>query len=182
MRLARERPGAGFAGLLVPDTAVPVGIVLAVFEQRAIRLESLAPGLAARGDGVTFPRTGRADRGAGHARGGGLHRDRLLGRPGRRGDRQRTTATVQDRLLGRGTLHRRVIQLRLGYGIREGRLGFLQLGHLAVRDFHGRFRGRGRGRREVRSSGRMTTLCGETERCVFTSFTPASKYEWNMYT
>lgn len=87
VRFARERPGAGLAGLLVPDAAVPVGIVLAVLEQRAIRFKPLPPRLAA-GGGWTFARAGRADRGAGRVRGGGLHRDRLGGRPGRRGDRQ----------------------------------------------------------------------------------------------
>lgn len=46
VRLAGERPGAGLAGLLVPNAAVPVGIVLAVLEQRTIRFESLSPRLA----------------------------------------------------------------------------------------------------------------------------------------
>lgn len=47
VRLACERPGAGFAGLLIPDPAMPVGIVLAVLEQGAIRFEPLPARLTA---------------------------------------------------------------------------------------------------------------------------------------
>lgn len=119
VRFACERPGAGFAGLLVPYATVPVGIVLAVFQQRAIRFEPLPTRLAAATATVgtrTFARTASAAcrctdniRRTGYVRRGSLHRDRLERRSGRRGDRQRDTCR-QVRLI-RNTLDGRVVQL-----------------------------------------------------------------------
>lgn len=64
MSLTRERPGAWLAGLLDQDATVPVGIVLAILEQRPVRFKSLPTGLATAattGTG-TLPRTVAATR------------------------------------------------------------------------------------------------------------------------
>lgn len=171
MRLARERPRAWLAGLLVPDAAMSVGIVLSVFKQRTVRFKPLSPRLAAAGDDWTFTGTGRDDRRAGNVgRCCRLNRDRLEGRARRRGDRQRATTSGEVRLLD-VALDGRMVQLRahIDYGDRGSwRLAFLQLRHFAVGDFHGRFHGRGWGWWEIRRARRMTTFCGKMQdSCVY---------------
>lgn len=48
VRFARERPGARFAGFLVPHSAMPVRIVFPILEQRSISFESLPTRLTRR--------------------------------------------------------------------------------------------------------------------------------------
>lgn len=170
VRFARERPRAWFAGLLVPDAAMPVGIVFPVFEQRAVRFKPLPPRLAATGSDWAFTGTGRDDRRPGNVgRCCRLSRDRLEGRARRRSDRQRATASREIRLLG-VALDDRVVELRahVDHGDRGCRcLALLQLRHLAVRDFHGRFHRRGRRRWKIGRARRMTTFCGRMQNSCF---------------
>lgn len=110
VRLACERPGAGFPGLLVPDAAVPIRIVLPVLEQRSVRFQSLPARLTHRRPG-TFHRARRYHRAVQVRR---LDRQRLERRPRRRRDRyRRRQARRGDRLL-RGPFHARVIDLTPG--------------------------------------------------------------------